>query len=96
MSQSSNVSLAKPALPATQQQAQDEMPYWQSTLTLAQIRYDCARRQLLQARDDLTIVEKIADGEFEPDAPVADTNYYGVRPVREHCVGSRGPWSWAL
>jgi len=87
----------KPALPSTPQQAQDEMPYWQSTLHLAQIRYDIARRQLLQARDDLTIVEKIADGQFSDDPPITEEiGYYGVRPVREHCVGSRGPWSWAL
>jgi len=87
----------RPSLPSTPQQAQHELNIWQTKLELAQVSYQCAWRQLQQARADLDIVEKIAAGAFDDNAPLTEeVGYYGVRPVREHCVGSRGPWSWAL
>jgi hypothetical protein len=83
-------------LPADQAQAQREIEWWDARVQVAFVQYEVARRRLLQARDDLDIVQKIAAGCFEEDAPLTEEiGFYGVRPVhREHAIGSRGPWGW--
>lgn len=83
-------------LPASAEQAQRELEFWQARLTLAQVKFMVARRQMEQAQNDLDLVRAVARGDFEEDAPVGTNNGYVQSIHREHAVGSHGPWGWTV
>lgn len=84
-------------LPRTPEAARTEREWWELQVRLARIKAEVAQRELDLAKNDLDVVKGIAAGEFSDDPPIREeVGFYSVRPVREHCASSRGPWSWAL